>query len=76
MQFHLIVEKSAGWQPALDNNEYPLPEQQPAAVEAASAEVEVSEETTDTTGNKYLYCFHLLFSAECTIVIVMWAVVR
>ena len=54
VQFHLFVETSAGWQPAPDDNEYPLPEQQPAADEAASAEVEVCEETTDITGNKYI----------------------
>ena len=55
MQFYLFTETSAGQQPARapdDNN--PLPEQQPVTVEAASAEVEGSEETTDTAGNNYI----------------------
>ena len=53
VQFHLFIETSAGQQPAPDDNEYPLPEQQPATVEATSAEVEGSKETSDTTGNTY-----------------------
>lgn len=65
VQYHLFIETSVGWQPAPDDNVCPLTEQKPAADEAASARVEGSEETTDTTGNNYIL-LSLTFSNSIT----------